>query len=344
MKYFYKGAIHIHTVASDGTGVLLDIVKSAKKNHLDFIIISDHNRIGVEEGIYDGVTVLVAEEISPEKNHYLAFNIKNEIEPSENPEKYIDEVNNQGGFGFLAHPDESENRKNKYPPLRWDNLEYNGVSGIELWNYFSDWADNYDTQNIFKIAHAFIFRNQILKGVSKRILNFWDKKNNEGEDIFPALGGVDAHALKIKQYVVPVTIFPYTDAFNTIINIINTENELPQDFALRKNIILNAVKKGQNTIINNYWGKIYGDEIFIENTAQKSFSGGEINLDDNTNLFIRMKKCVQISVVRNGEKIYETQNNFVKFPVNKTGKYRVELKLSNHPYIYTNPIIVKSEF
>lgn len=341
MSYFYKGAVHIHTTASDGTGVLSEIVKSAKKNHLDFIIISDHNKMSVKEGIYDGVAVIVAEEISPKKNHYLAFNIKKEIEPSENPQEYIDEVNNQGGFGFLAHPDESISRKNQYPPLKWDNLDYSGISGIELWNYFSDWADNYDTKNIFTIAHAYIYRNQILKGASERLSDFWDKKNNEQEAVFPALGGVDAHALKIKKYIYPVTIFPYTDTFNTIINIINTENQLTQDFENKKNTILSALKRGQNLIINNYWGKICGDEIFIKNNSEKVFSGGEIKLDADTNLFIQMKKDLQISIFQNGEKVFEMQNCLVKFPVKKAGKYRVEIKYNNHPYIYTNPIIVK---
>ena len=43
----YCGAIHIHSLFSDGTGDLNTIVKAAKKSGLDWIIVTDHNTMEI---------------------------------------------------------------------------------------------------------------------------------------------------------------------------------------------------------------------------------------------------------------------------------------------------------
>ena len=71
-KYNSVGAIHIHSVYSDGTGNVDLISNAAKKAGLDWIIITDHNSFEIQEGIYNGVYVIKGEEISPKnENHYL---------------------------------------------------------------------------------------------------------------------------------------------------------------------------------------------------------------------------------------------------------------------------------
>lgn len=115
--YQYRGAIHIHSTFSDGTGDILEIVSAAKKAGLSWIVVTDHNNLDIQEGIYSGIYVLKGEEISPPyDNHYLAFGIDEVVQPSENPEFYVQQVRNLGGFGFAAHPDESDVRKTKQSP------------------------------------------------------------------------------------------------------------------------------------------------------------------------------------------------------------------------------------
>ena len=47
MKYegykWYVGVPHCHTTASDGGLTLEELIKKAKKNKLDFLMITDHN-------------------------------------------------------------------------------------------------------------------------------------------------------------------------------------------------------------------------------------------------------------------------------------------------------------
>ena len=246
----YLGAIHIHTRFSDGTGDVDSISNAAKKAGLSWIIITDHNSFDIKEGFYNGVCVIKGEELSPPtENHYLALGIDKFLEYSENPEQNVQNVRAQGGFGIVAHPDESLQRKNNAAPIRWHDKSVVG-DGIEIWNWFSDWADNYDDTNIFKIAYSYVFRENLIKGAHLETLKWWDEVNKNSEKIIPAVGGVDAHALKVRDYFVPVTIFPYKYCFETTQNLLSFDEPLPIDFSSRKAKILDAIRNGKNIIIN----------------------------------------------------------------------------------------------
>ena len=116
---YSMGAIHIHSKFSDGSGDIEQITKAAKKAGLDWIIITDHNLMEVKENFYNGVCVIVGEEISPKDSyHYLGLGINKVISPKIGVENYINEVVKSGGFGFAAHPDEADYRKNKAKSIK----------------------------------------------------------------------------------------------------------------------------------------------------------------------------------------------------------------------------------
>lgn len=343
------GAIHIHTKFSDGTGDVYSVSRAAKKAGLDWIIVTDHNSMEIEEGIFNDVYVIKGQEISPKnKNHYLVLGANEVIEPCENPQVYVDETRKIGGFGFAAHPDEGFcvdekgnicPRKNSHHCIPWENKDII-PDGIEIWNWFSNWADNLDDRNLLSLAHAFFFKHKIVKSPSEITLKWWDKLNNKGEKIIPALGGVDAHALLIKDYFVPLYIFPYTTCFKTINNIINLKEPLSKDFKLAKQQILSAVIKGNNLIIN----KNFNDDIpqvCISNEETTAFCGEEIILTQETYLNVETKKQNDIKVLLNGEEIYNKKSKKIKVPIVKKGKYRVELAYREKGFAYTNPIVVK---
>lgn len=320
----YLGAIHIHTQLSDGTGDINSISKAAKKAGLNWIIITDHNNFDIEEGFYNGVCVIKGEEISPcTSNHYIALGIKNLINPSDNTQKFVDEVRAQGGFGFAAHPDEADNRKNKAHPIKWTDKSVI-PDGIEIWNWFSDWADDYDESNIFKIAYSYFFRHKLIQGPHKETLKWWDELNKNSEHIIPAIAGVDAHALKISKYIIPIKIFPYKDCFKTLTNIIPLENKPPEDFEEQKNLILSSIKNGNNIMINRHVKKDI-PLIYIEDKS----------------IIIKLSTKAQIKIIQNGNPIHSEINNNLKFPIQEKTKYRVEVYLKNQPWIFSNQISIK---
>lgn len=345
MVFLYPGAIHVHSTYSDGTGTIEEIAKAAKKAGLSWVVVTDHNNMKGKEGIYDGVCVIIGEEISPDgENHYLALGIKTPISPDMLVVDYIRQVKKQGGFGFVAHPDENEFRKNSYKAIRWLDWTIKDFGGIEIWNQFSNWADYYDDKNLFKIIKAFLFRNNVLSGPTDNVLAWWDNLNNENKEIIPAIGGVDAHALKIKKMFLTVKIFPYQSTFGTITNFIHLDNSLPEDFESRKNVILNAIKLGKNLIMNRVWNvsSSCGCPIFcIKNEFQKVYDGDYIKLDSSTKMIINLPRTADVRVIHNGNVILQDKIRYMEFDNLSKGKYRLEVYYKNRPWIFSNPIVVE---
>lgn len=335
--YNYSGAIHIHTIHSDGTGNIKQIVKAAKSAGLDWIIITDHNNMDAEEGYIDGVLVIKGEEISPgNKNHYLALGI-NELILDNDPNIYVKKVREQGGFGFLAHPDESDERKNKYKPIKW--LEDDVIpDGIEIWNWFSRWADNYNDSNFLTMAYAYLARNALVTKPCEKTLKRWDDLNKNNEKIFPAIGGLDAHAIRFSSFC-PIKIFPYKCMFKKITNYIYLTEPLSKDFNIAKTQVLTAIHAGNNIIVNRQICK-YLPKININNKNIIAFSGNIINLDDETFLNINLPEKSDIKVIRNGEEYHKVRIKNYKMKLVEGGKYRIEGTMNDKGYFYTNPINV----
>lgn len=336
MRYF--GAIHIHTKHSDGTGDIEDIAKSAKKAGLSWIIITDHNNFDVSEGIINGVYVIKGEEISPENNsnHYLALGINELINPQNNVQDNINSVKNRGGFGFAAHPDESDDRLNSFKPIKWTDKDII-PDGIEIWNWFSSWGDKYNDKNVLTKIYSCIFRSKLVNMPNKSTLKWWDELNNSSKNIVPAIGGVDAHALKIKGYIIPLTIFSYDYMFKTIANAVEID-ALSKDFSTAKNQILNALKNGNNIIVNRQINKKI-PEFYIKNICDR-ISGGETSSGNNNYLVVKSPVKCDIKVLKNGTEYLSCKDKYLKIPVSE-GKYRVELTKNARGYAYSNPIIVK---
>lgn len=342
MVHIYPGAIHIHTTHSDGTGSVEEVALAAKQAGLSWIVITDHNNMDAQEGFYDDVCVIVGSEISPDDaNHYIALDIKTPISCEIHPRQYIQEVKNQGGFGFIAHPDESVERKNSYPALRWTDWGVRDFGGIEIWNYMSDWVDFYNADEPLEALKALLFRNNVLSGPTSQTMLWWDKLNNETPEIIPAIGGVDVHALEFKKSFLTLNIFPYKTTFDTVTNFLHFDKALPNDFQGRKKAILNALKKGENMIMNRIWAKKTKYPVFcVENTSLKTFSGGAIELDEYTKLMVKLPQKADLRLFYDGQLVWNAHTDNLEFDKLDRGKYRVEAYFQNKPWVFSNPILI----
>ena len=192
----YKGNIHIHSSYSDGAGTIPEIAGYAKDMGLDFVITNEHahmtDALHLEnEGFCEGLLVLTGLEIGVRYHHYLSFDLKEMPgEDYSNPQKVINEVHRQGGFGFLAHPLE------KGMPFvdhsiayTWNDLDVTGYTGIEIWNFSSRWKERVKSP-IHGIYHL-LFKALTLKGPDKETLELWDRLCQERKTV--AVGGSDAH-------------------------------------------------------------------------------------------------------------------------------------------------------
>ena len=107
-----RADLHIHTVASDGTATVEEILDHVeRKTDLDVIAIADHERIDAalaaramasDRGLR--AEVVVAEEVTTLGGHLLALFIDRRIRPYRSLRSTIIAVHEAGGLAIPAHP------------------------------------------------------------------------------------------------------------------------------------------------------------------------------------------------------------------------------------------------
>ena len=339
VKHSYLGALHIHSTYSDGSKDIDYIIKQAQKAGLKWIIITDHNthKPLEHEGFYDGLCVIAGCEITPQKaNHLLAFGTTENISEEIGERNFIDEVHKQGGICFAAHPDESIHRDNNQKALRWEDWSIDSIDGLEIWNYLTDWTDNYSINKNRLVQY--LFRHKIAKGPTKNLLAWWDRLNNKKSHIVPAIGGMDAHSFKIGRHGFWVKIADYYDFFSALNNIIYLDKPLSKDFSEAKSEIINAIKNANNIILNRKICKNTDIEFFAENKGLKTYSGETLQLENYSKLIVKLPKKSLIRIIHDGILVYETNSKILEYDKLSIGKYRAEIFLNGKPWIFTNPI------
>lgn len=105
-----KADLHIHSVHSDGTGSIPQILEyAATRTDLKVVAITDHNTIEGAlfakelEDLYD-IEVVVGEEVSSSEGHILGLFLTDEIPQGLTPLETIAAINQQGGVAIIPHP------------------------------------------------------------------------------------------------------------------------------------------------------------------------------------------------------------------------------------------------
>ena len=107
-----RADLHIHTLASDGTAGVPEILDQVERSTgLDVIAITDHERIDAavaaramarDRGLR--FEVIVGEEVTTRGGHLLALWIERPIKPFRSLRSTIAAVHDQGGLAIPAHP------------------------------------------------------------------------------------------------------------------------------------------------------------------------------------------------------------------------------------------------
>lgn len=107
-----RADLHIHTLASDGTAGVVDILDHVERNtDLDVIAITDHERIDAalagrsmarDRGLR--FEVVVGEEVTTLGGHLLALWLEAPIKPFRSMRSTIAEIHDRGGLAIPAHP------------------------------------------------------------------------------------------------------------------------------------------------------------------------------------------------------------------------------------------------
>jgi predicted metal-dependent phosphoesterase TrpH len=107
-----RGDLHIHTLASDGTSGIVEILdRVAGLGQLDVIAITDHERIdaalaaraiALDRGT--PFQVIVGEEITTRGGHLLGLFLEEPVRPFRSLRSTIAEIHDRGGLAVPAHP------------------------------------------------------------------------------------------------------------------------------------------------------------------------------------------------------------------------------------------------
>ena len=187
-----RGAIHVHTRRSDGTGTVDDVAAAARRAGLQFVIFTDHGdgTRGSDTPVYRyGVLCIDAVEISTNGGHVVALGLpQSEFPLAGELADVLEDVRRMGAMSIAAHPDSprAELRLNDW------NAAFDG---IEWLNGDSQWRDE-GWGTLGRALFTYPFRRAAtlvtLLDRPDDLLNRWDTMIRERSVV--TVAAADAHA------------------------------------------------------------------------------------------------------------------------------------------------------
>ena len=345
----YAGAIHIHTDYSfDGNVKMPDVIRSAKKAGLDFIVITDHFRMDAKrdgwEGWHDGLLVIVGEEISPRYNHYLAIGIETPIiawKKSSDPQEYMDAVRNQGGIGLIAHPDHTGAPGFGVWAYPWNDWNVKGYTGVSIWDMMTDWQEK--LTSLPRALLAFAFPTRMISGPKQVTLGRWDDLNKTGK--VAGFGEIDNHNSRKTYFGHDFRIFPFDFAFRTIRTHILLREKLSADVQVAKKQVIEAIKSCSLYVAQEHELGAKGFEFRIYDAEETAYTGGDFKFKGKPAILeAKIPHQGLLRVIRDGAVILEQKKAYANVEIEQAGVYRIEARrrtiFGYRPWIYSNHIRV----
>ena len=133
-----RGALHVHTRRSDGTGTVDEVAAAAARAGLAFVVFTDHGDAtrAPDPPVYrSGVLCVDAVEITTDGGHVVALGLARAPYPlGGEPRDVVEDIRRMGGMSIVTHP------ASPNPGLRW--VEWTApFDGLEWLNADSEWRD-----------------------------------------------------------------------------------------------------------------------------------------------------------------------------------------------------------
>jgi hypothetical protein len=243
-----RGAMHVHTNRSDGTGSVDDVIRAAADAGLKFVIVTDHGdgtRVPDLPDYRGGVLYIDASEISTENGHLVALDLPKAPYPLTGEGRdVIDDIHRLGGFAIAAHPGSAKSE------LQWTDWTA-PLDGLEWLNADSEWRDE-RPWTLARVLLTYPFRPpQALALLLDRpdpVIRRWDELARQRRVV--GLAAADAHArVGIRSLGEPYDSagslhFPsYRTSFREF-SIVLSSARLTGDAAADARTVLDAIRDG----------------------------------------------------------------------------------------------------
>lgn len=348
-----RGAFHVHSRWSDGSGTVDEVAAAAAAADLDFVVLTDHGDATISRppSYRSGVLVIQGVEIGTDGGHYVALGLPAAPYPlGGDPRGVVEDVRRLGGFGVVAHPTS--------PRAGLDWTEWSlPVDGIEWLNADSQWQDD-GPLALLRAAGGYWFRAPqsiaSLLARPERALARWDALAAERQVV--GLGALDAHAnLALggddDGYGGPVGLrFPgYESTFRVFALRVELDRPPTGDAVADGAAVIARMRAGRTyTAVDALAGPV--GFAYTGTTAD----GGRVRMGERAppgreltlNVTLAAPADAGIRLLRNGREVARKAGTSLAYPVPREdvpAAYRVEVVLPGGagpavPWIVSNPI------
>ena len=347
-----RGAFHIHSNRSDGSGSVEAIAAAASAAGLQFIILTDHGdgtRIPDPPAYRSGVLVLDGIELNTTGGHYAVIGMPASPYPlAGTAEDVIEDVRRLGGFGVAAHPGSPR------PSLSWRNWTA-AIDGLEWINADSEWRDEPRLPIARALLTYLIRAPESMATLLDRpaaVLQQWDSLSRSRHVV--GLAGADAHArLALRERgdsdreTLHVRLPGYEASFRTFSNHVGLDAPLSGDAATDAKRLLDAIRGGRTYSVIDALATP-GSLTFTATSGPRTAQPGDalpIEGEVMLRAAVSAPPGTTIVLLRDGQRIREVTDGVLE--VNGgTGPaaYRVEVYTARAPggptvpWIVSNPI------
>ena len=347
------GAIHVHTIGSDGTGTADEIAAAAARAGLDFIVLTDHGdgtRKPDPPQYRSGVLCIDSVEISTGGGHVVALGLPQAPYPLGGEARdVVDDVIRLGGFPIAAHPGSPK------PELTWSDWTL-PIGGVEWLNADSEWRD----ESRWTLTKALLTyparRTETLTTLLDRpdsVIEQWDTLTRDRPVV--AIAGTDAHArLGFRSVGEPydpgasLHVPSYERLFRVFANVLPGIS-LTGDAAADADLVIAAIRRGHvYTAIDGLHGT--GTLSFTATDGSTRAEPGDVvsSLREWTlNIELGGPADALIQLFRDGIRTNEASMRLKHMiDIGSRGAYRVEVSLPGAPgqppipWLLSNPIYV----
>lgn len=347
-----RGAYHIHTNRSDGSGSPDEVAEAASRAGLHFIILTDHGdgtRAPDPPAYRSGVLTIDAVELNTTAGHYAALGLPATPYPlAGTPQAVIEDVRRLGGFGIAAHPGSPR------ASLAWQDWSAD-IDGLEWINGDSEWRDE-PRLPLIRALTSYLFRApEAMAALLDRpgaVFTQWDRLT-ASRRVF-ALAGIDAHAwLGYEQDSDPdgnamhLPLPGYEATFRTFSNHVVLDAPLTGNAAADADGVLTAIRRGRvYSVIDGLASP--GGLLFTATSGSRTATlGDDLEIDGDVQLRAQVTAPAgtTIVLVKNGERIHEVTGSVLEMNGGADrAVYRIEAFVPNSPggppvpWIVSNPI------
>ena len=355
-----RGAYHVHSRESDGTGTVAEIAAAAGRAGLQFVILTDHldgSRAERPPRYESGVLLIEAIEISAAPGHYVALGLGQSPYPLAGEARdVVADVRRLGGFGVAAHPDSPR------AGLRWSEWAAE-TDGIEWFNADSQWRSQPLGRILRAVPQYPIRPAETVASIFTRpdtTLARWDEMTKARRVV--GLAAADAHARfgiggGSDPYEGGLTVSApsYESVFRAMSLNVELDRAFANDAARDAGDLLAALRAGHvHTVVDGYrtpgWLSFEG-----RSGSARAREGDILPIRDSVHLRAETDAPPGsvITLIRDGLPVRTSSTPVLEWTIEGTetsppmgGTFRVEVQLGDRrspqavPWILSNPIYV----